>query len=81
MSLANNNGLTFDTINQTIAAVASKSEASLRQAISAMPENPSSGDLLQMQVRVQQWTMLTQIQSTVVKELADAMKGVIQKSA
>ena len=44
-------------------------------------DNVTSADMLSLQADMQQWTMMTQIQSTVVKELGDTMKGVIQKAA
>jgi hypothetical protein len=34
-----------------------------------------------LQKQIQEWAMITQLQSTVVKEIADAAKSVIQKSA
>jgi type III secretion protein F len=33
-----------------------------------------------MQQMMQEWTMLTQLQSTLVKDIGDALKGIIQKS-
>lgn len=72
--------LTFSGINNTISQITQTRESELRQTLTNL-DNPSTQDLLLMQQQVQQWSMFTQIQSTVVKELADAMKGVIQKSA
>ena len=72
--------LTFSGINNTISQITQTRETELRQTLTNL-DNPSTQDLLLMQQQVQQWSMFTQIQSTVVKELADAMKGVIQKSA
>ena len=37
--------------------------------------------MLEVQQQLQQWTMMTQVQSTVVKELGDTLKGVVQKAA
>lgn len=75
-----NSGLTFQNINTTVSNVTRTREAELQQTLSQL-EEPTTQDLLQMQQQVQQWTMFTQIQSTIVKEVADAMKGVIQKAA
>ena len=33
-----------------------------------------------MQVGLQKWSMLIQLQSTITKELGDALKGIIQKA-
>ena len=58
-------------------------ETSLRNKITSIQnsDNVTSADMLSLQADMQQWTMMTQIQSTVVKELGDTMKGVIQKAA
>lgn len=74
-------GLTFTAINSTIAEATRTRETKLRETISTLGDSASTGDMLKMQQEVQQWSMFTQIQSTIVKELSDAMKGVIQKAA
>lgn len=79
--MANASGLTFDSINSSIAQVTTTREAALKQTISGLGESPTTSDMLKMQQEIQQWSMFTQIQSTIVKELSDAMKGVIQKAA
>jgi type III secretion protein F len=38
-------------------------------------------DLLQVQTNLQKWTLTTNIQSTLTKELGDALKGIIQKAS
>lgn len=74
-------GLTFNSINASIAQVTAGREAALKETIGGLGESPSTSDMLNMQQQIQQWSMFTQIQSTIVKELSDAMKGVIQKAA
>ncbi len=74
-------GLTFDYINNSIANVVQSREATLQTQIANLGESPTTADLLAMQQQIQQWTMTTQIQSTLVKEIADALKSIIQKSA
>ena len=54
--------------------------AELRNLIGSLGENPSTADLLALQQQVQQWTLTTQVQSTVIKEVADALKGIVQKA-
>lgn len=73
-------GLTFDYINSSVAQVVRSRESTLQAQISALGTNPSTMDLLNLQQQIQQWTMMTQVQSTLVKEISDAMKGVIQKA-
>lgn len=72
-------GLTFDSINSTVSKVAASREAALKKTLSEMGDSPSTGDLLKMQQEVQQWSMFTQIQSTLVKEVSDTIKGILQK--
>ncbi len=74
-------GITFNSINNSISQVTSRREADLQNTINSLGDSPSTADLLGLQQQVQQWTMFTQIQSTIVKEVSEAMKGVIQKSA
>lgn len=78
--ISSTNGLTFDYINNTVASAVKAKEADLQTQISKLGTAPTTTDLLMLQQQVQQWTMMTQIQSTLVKEVSDAMKGVIQKA-
>lgn len=80
MIAALNSGITFDYINNSVATVVQSRETDLKAQISKLGANPSTTDLLNLQQQIQQWTMVTQIQSTLVKEISDAMKGVIQKA-
>jgi type III secretion protein F len=74
--------MNFSNINTAVLNAVKSKEAALRSTIEGMSAGePTTLDLLMMQQEVQQWTMMTQIQSTLVKEVADAMKGVIQKAA
>lgn len=80
MTTAVSSGINFDFINNSISKVVQSREAELKTQISALGANPTTSDLLNMQQQLQQWTMTTQIQSTLVKEISDAMKGIIQKA-
>lgn len=77
----NNASITFDSINSSIAQITSRREATLKTTLEGMGESPNTTDMLMMQQQIQQWSIYTQIQSTIVKEISDAMKGVIQKAA
>lgn len=79
--MAISSGINFDFINSSVAQVTTRREAALKDTISSLGDSPSTGAMLNMQQEIQQWTMFTQIQSTIVKEVSDAMKGVIQKAA
>lgn len=72
-------GLTFDYVNSTIYNVVQNREQELQTQIAALGPNPTTADLLNMQQKLQQWTMTVQLQSTIVKDLGDTLKGIIQK--
>lgn len=80
MVVSPSSSLTFDYINNTVANAVRNKESQLLNQIGRLGDAPTTGDLLALQQQVQQWTMMTQIQSTLVKEVSDAMKGVIQKA-
>jgi type III secretion protein F len=80
MAMPAGTNLTFDYINSTVASAVRSKEQDLLNQIGGLSTNPTTQDLLLLQQQVQQWTMMTQIQSTLVKEVSDAMKGVIQKA-
>lgn len=72
--------LTFSVINESIAKVVQTKEAELQTVVTGITDTSSTADLLKMQTQLQQWTMTTQIQSSLVKEVGDALKGIIQKA-
>lgn len=74
-------GITQAGVYETIGATTSAKEANLKRTLSGLGENASTSDLLLMQKEIQEWGLFTQIQSTIVKEVSEAMKGVIQKAA
>ncbi|MFC7557599.1 EscF/YscF/HrpA family type III secretion system needle major subunit [Pseudoroseomonas wenyumeiae] len=71
--------LTFDQISLSLGEVTARREAELHG--STLSSSPSTAELLAMQQQVQQWSMLTQTQSTIVKELSDTLKGIVQKAS
>lgn len=74
-------GVTFDYINSTVSTAVDNAEATLKTKVASLdPAQVSPTELLMLQQEVSKWTMMTQIQSTLVKELSDTMKGIIQKS-
>jgi len=78
--VTNANGLTFDYLSNSIGQVVQTKEAELRTLVASTGANPSTADLLSLQQQVQQWTLMTQVQSTVIKEVSDALKGIVQKT-
>ena len=83
--LSGSAGLNFNTVNNTIYAALQTQETRLRATLASIQSdadgNVSQADLLRMQQQVQQWTMMVDIQSTITKQIADSLKGVIQKSS
>lgn len=79
--LAANEGISFSVINDTMVNAINTQETSLRAAIQSAGNNPTTTQLLSLQQQIQQWTILTDLQATLSKTIADAMRGVIQKSA
>ena len=78
----NINGLSFDYINTSVANVVQNAETTLQNKISSLSaDSASATDLLLLQQEVSKWTLMTEIQSTLVKTLSDAMKGIIQKAS
>lgn len=78
-------GVSFDMIANAMGNLTGKTEANLRSRIDAINEAGEGGanqtDLLLLQADLQKWSMMIQLQSTITKELGDALKGIIQKAA
>jgi type III secretion apparatus needle protein len=49
-------------------------ETAMKNAASGKPE-----DMVAMQMAMQKWTMTNQLQSTMVQQLGECIKGIIQK--
>jgi type III secretion apparatus needle protein len=68
----------LNTISQTLgnntAAATSTLKEAMTKAASGKPE-----DLVNMQMALQKWTMMNQLQSTMVQQLGECCKGIIQK--
>jgi type III secretion protein F len=71
--------LTFDTINRTINVAVQSRELELQRTIQGL-QNPTTQDLLVLQQQLQQWTLMTNTQSAIVKELGDLLKSIVQKT-
>ncbi len=71
-------------VNNTVLQAYQAREQDLRTSISTLQSkgsDVSNLDLIGLQQEVAQWTLFTQIQASLTKEITDAMKGVIQKAA
>ena len=78
-------GLNFNAVNNTIYSGIRSQETKLRDTIANLSTdadgNISQADLLMMQQQTQQWTMMIELQSTMTKQIADSLKGIIQKAS
>ena len=78
------NGLNFNHLNRTLFQGIRAQETKLRNTISTMGSEADGSltqtELLVVQQQVQQWTMMIELHSTITKQIADALRGVIQKS-
>ncbi len=71
-------------INSTVMQAYVGREQALRKSISdlqAKGGDVSNLDMISLQQSVQEWSLASQVLSTLAKEISDAMKGVIQKAA
>lgn len=70
--------LNYAQISNTMGQQTSDVENRMRDFMGRMdPANAS--DMMQMQMMSQQWTLAVQMQSTTMKMIGDALKGVVQK--
>jgi type III secretion protein F len=81
MSIMGGNGiLTFTGITQTMSNAISQQEAQLQttlQQIQSDGSNLSQSQLVAFQARLQLWSSLIQMESSVVKVYGDTMKQVV----
>jgi len=80
MFVSSNGSLSLDYINNIGMSALSNKEQALRASFGDSTQELSTVKMLELQSQVQQWSLITSIQSTLAKEVSDAMKGVIQKS-
>ncbi len=69
--------VTVDSIFNTTQASVNKAEGDLNSAVSGYNAN-DPGSLIKMQKAMMTWTNTTQLQSQVLKVVADAIKNVVQ---
>lgn len=75
-------GMSLSAIGTLLNTASNTMESNLQTNLTALAAktDPSTADMLVMQQALQQWTLMVQTQSTVVKELGDALKGIVQKA-
>jgi type III secretion protein F len=77
--MINSLGLTIDDIDKRMAGNIKRSEATLIDTMTNQSSTPEG--LLRMQKSLSEYTMTIQLQSTLVKELSDTLKSILQKTA
>jgi type III secretion protein F len=74
-------GLTIGELgNLGLNAIATQEQSLRTFASTAATSELSTGDMMKVQILVQQFTVLVNLQSTLVKDVSDALRAVIQKS-
>ncbi len=71
-------GFGYSEIERTIGGSVDASEKKLSRSLSTGLNNTE--DLIQVQMDLSRWSLNVTIQSTIIKELGDALKGIMQKS-
>jgi len=74
-------GATFDSVSASMTSALSSAENSISSLLSTAGNSASTTDLLALQVAIQKWTLIGSVQSTLVKDLGDSLKGIIQKAS
>ena len=72
-------GFGFDDVERSVSGALQTNENKLAQSMSS--KSQSTEDLLKLQMDLSKWSISVNVQSSIVKELSDALKGILQKSA
>lgn len=57
------------------------SEQKIRALLNTTGSEMSTQDLLMVQAKLQEWTLMSQLNSNLVKEIGDTLKSIVQKAA
>lgn len=71
--------ITFNQLSNTLGTTVTAKQQELETFIGSMDPTDTSS-LIKLQQMQQEWTMLIQLQSTLIKDIGDALKGIVQKS-
>ena len=70
--------LNFNSVGQSLGNNMKTSEADFENFMQNMDASDPT-QMIQMQQKMQEWTLSVQMQTTTIKSLGDALRGVIQK--
>jgi type III secretion apparatus needle protein len=57
------------------------SEQKIRAILNSSSAEMNAQELIMMQAKLQEWTLMSQLNSNLVKEIGDTLKSIVQKSA
>ncbi|MFL9950756.1 EscF/YscF/HrpA family type III secretion system needle major subunit [Paraburkholderia agricolaris] len=80
-NFSSSNSISIGGFANVIGTSVDQTETDLQNALSQLGPEPTQKDMLLMQQKLQSWSMLVQLDSTIVKEIGDTLKGIIQKAA
>ncbi|HLO78027.1 MAG TPA: EscF/YscF/HrpA family type III secretion system needle major subunit [Magnetospirillum sp.] len=72
--------ITFSQLSNTLGTTVTAKQQELETFIGSMDPTDTSS-LIKLQQMQQEWTMLIQLQSTLIKDIGDALKGIVQKAS
>lgn len=65
----------------TLVTNATDIETTLHTSIASLGSEPSAADLLSVQSKMQQWSLLVDLASQMAKTLSETLKSVVQKAS
>lgn len=71
--------LNFSTLVTPFATSVSATEGKLNDLISTYGNDPTTADLLNLQTVVTQYSLMISTESTLIKDLGDSLKGIVQR--
>jgi len=75
----NTSSLNFSTLVTPFANSVSATETNLNNLINTYGNDPSTTDLLNLQTVVTQYSLMISTESTLIKDLGDSLKGIVQR--
>lgn len=84
-SFGSSTDVTFNNINSAIYSSLNAQEAKVQNTLNNVSTdadgNVSQTDLLKLQQELQQWTLMTDLLSTMTKQVGDSLKSIVQKAS
>ena len=83
MSTSSGGNFTLGTIFSSLMPNMMRKEKALQAEVKAKGDDPeiSAPDLIMLQSKLHEWTLLANLNSNIIKELGDTLKGIVQKAA